>query len=84
MVLWDVHSMDHARLSAEDIHDRVSAGVSDGDIVLLHNGTPATVEALDCLIPELKARGFEFVVLSELLEKIPHNRYALSSALVQG
>lgn len=43
----------------------------DGSIILLHDaeGNSQTVEALDTMIPELKAQGFKFVTLSELFEE---------------
>ena len=43
----------------------------DGSIILLHDaeGNSMTVEALDTLIPELKAQGYKFVTLAELFEK---------------
>lgn len=45
--------------------------VEDGSIILLHDaeGNSQTVEALDALIPELKAQGYKFVTLSELFEE---------------
>ncbi len=66
LVLWDVHSLDHEGLSAEEIVRRVESQVKDGDIVLLHNNLATTVQALNTFIPHLKARGFEFVTVSEL------------------
>ncbi len=44
--------------------------VKDGDIILLHDaqGNSKTVEALDTIIPELKAQGYEFVTVSQLFE----------------
>ncbi len=43
----------------------------DGSIILLHDaeGNSMTVEALDTLIPELKAQGYKFVTLTELFEE---------------
>lgn len=42
--------------------------VNDGCIILLHDaeGNYKTVEALDTLIPELKAQGYQFLTVSEL------------------
>jgi peptidoglycan/xylan/chitin deacetylase (PgdA/CDA1 family) len=65
LVGWDVHSLDQEGLSAEAISRRMAA-VEDGDIVLMHNGMKTTMEALDKIIPALRARGFEFVTVSEL------------------
>ena len=43
----------------------------DGDIILLHDaeGNDLTVEALDTIIPELKAQGYRFVTVTELFNE---------------
>ncbi|MGN0674209.1 MAG: polysaccharide deacetylase family protein [Oscillospiraceae bacterium] len=67
-------------VGAEDYNDEVSADerckrimeqVSDGTVILLHDmeGNFRTVDALDMLIPKLKADGYELVTVSELFEK---------------
>jgi peptidoglycan/xylan/chitin deacetylase (PgdA/CDA1 family) len=66
LVLWDVHSLDQEGISAQQIVDRVEAQVKAGDVLLFHNGIGATVEALEFLIPDLKAKGYSFVTLSTL------------------
>ena len=45
--------------------------VKDGSIILMHDaqGNSATVEAVDMLIPELKAQGYRFVTVSELFDE---------------
>ena len=43
-----------------------------GAIVLLHTIHYETVEALDQLIPALKAKGYELVTVSELLHEKKH------------
>lgn len=66
LVLWDVHSMDHALKEPDAIADRILSSVQAGDIILLHNGTSATLEALDHVLATLRRKGFEFVTVSEL------------------
>ena len=67
LVLWDVHSLDHERKPRDEIIERIESQVKDGDIILFHSGVPSTVESLDCIIPELRRRGFEFLTVSEIL-----------------
>jgi peptidoglycan/xylan/chitin deacetylase (PgdA/CDA1 family) len=58
--------------TAESRAKTVLAGMRDGAIILLHDVQPdphPTPEALDILIPELKARGYEFVTLTRLFER---------------
>lgn len=66
LVMWDVHSLDHDGRPAEEIARRIEERVQDGDVILLHNNLETTVQALETVIPHLKARGFEFVTVSQL------------------
>lgn len=56
------------RNTAEKRARAILRQAKDGDIILLHDmeGNSATVEALDTIIPELKAQGYQFVTVSEL------------------
>lgn len=49
----------------------VLAGVQPGSIIVMHlmgaPNTPATADALATLIPDLQARGYEFITLREML-----------------
>ena len=42
-------------------------GVRPGDIIVGHMGSDDTYEALKRILPELKAQGYEFVTVSELV-----------------
>ncbi len=42
-------------------------GVRPGDIIVGHMGSEDTYEALKRILPELKAQGYEFVTVSELI-----------------
>ncbi|MBO7336052.1 MAG: polysaccharide deacetylase family protein [Lachnospiraceae bacterium] len=57
--------------SAETRAKKAIEGARDGAVILLHDfeGNDATVEALDTIIPTLKAKGFEFVTITELFER---------------
>ena len=44
-----------------------AGGVKPGDIILCHWGKKSTLEAMRRILPELKAQGFEFVTVSELI-----------------
>ncbi len=61
-------------VSASERARRIMENAEDGQIVLLHDfeGNDNTVEALKTVIPELKKRGYRFVMVSELfrLKKI--------------
>ena len=64
--LWSLNTADYTGRPAEEIERLVLSSVKAGDIILMHSGTPNTVEALPKIIEGLKARGFHFVRLEEL------------------
>ncbi len=55
---------------AKERAGRILAQAKDGDIILLHDmeGNSQTVEALDIIIPELIAQGYEFVTVTALFK----------------
>lgn len=66
MALWSVFPEDHIN-SSSVIYEKVVSNSRDGSVVLLHNGPPDTIDVLPRIIEKLKARGFQFTTLSELL-----------------
>lgn len=70
-VTWDNNSHDWAGADAATIEDNVVGWVRRGSIVLAHDGggdrTP-TVRALPGIVRSLRARGFRFVTVGELLK----------------
>jgi peptidoglycan/xylan/chitin deacetylase (PgdA/CDA1 family) len=69
-VRWDVDPHDYETPGAETIHRRVVRRARPGSIVLLHDDRKAleqTAVAVNWIIRDLGARGFEFVTVSELL-----------------
>ena len=70
MITWDVSPEDWQQPGPDAITTRVLREVRPGSIVLLHDGggeRSGTVEALDRLIPGLRAAGYRFVRIGELL-----------------
>lgn len=66
-IQWDVDSLDWKDLSASDIASRVCERVKSGSIILCHNNGLHTAEALPVIISTLRAKGFEFVPVGELV-----------------
>jgi len=62
-------SLDWKDLSAEDITKRVTAKVQPGSIVLFHNATKNTPEALPSIIKYLLQEGYIFIPISEITQK---------------
>ena len=65
-VLWDVNPEDWSVNDPAEITRRVLARVRPGSIVVLHEH-PATAQALESLILELRQRGYRLVGLEELI-----------------
>ncbi len=68
-IQWDVDSLDWKDLSASEIVNRVVKRVDNGSIVLFHNQGKNTAKALPSIIKQLKAQGYEFVPIGELIYK---------------
>ena len=66
-VLWNVDSLDWKFQNTERIVRRVEKDVKDGDIILMHDIFPTSVEAALQIVDDLQAQGYEFVTVEELL-----------------
>jgi len=49
------------------IYDTIMSEVKDGDIILCHDLHGTTVDAMERVIPDLIAKGYQLVTVSELL-----------------
>lgn len=68
-IQWDVDSLDWKGLSKEQIAARVVGGCRNGSIVLMHNDGKHTLEALPAIIDGLRAKGFTFKTVGQLIYK---------------
>ncbi len=66
-IQWDVDSLDWKDLSASDIAARIVQKTRSGSIILMHNNGLHTAEALPIVIDTLRAKGFDFVPIGELI-----------------
>lgn len=66
-VLWNVDSLDWKFQNTRRIVRRVEKDVKDGDIILMHDIFPTSVEAALQIVDDLQKRGYEFVTVEELL-----------------
>lgn len=67
VIQWDVDSIDWDDATSEEIKTRVLKKTQSGSILLFHNDLANTTEALPQLLTELKAQGYEFVTVGELV-----------------
>ena len=78
LALWSIDSGDWQGLGSEAIVKNVLTRVKNGSIVIFHDSdekdqadrTPS-VEALEVILPALKAEGYELVTVSELVASDP-------------
>jgi polysaccharide deacetylase family sporulation protein PdaB len=75
VIQWDTDSQDWKNIGVENIVKRVISKAHPGDIVLLHasDSSKQTREALPQIINQLKAKGYEFVTVSELIKQTEVN-----------
>ncbi len=70
-IQWDVDSKDWKDYSAKSIIDNVlmNENLDNGSIILMHNGSKYTTEALEAVIIGLKDKGYNIVPISKLIHK---------------
>ncbi|MBO3746271.1 polysaccharide deacetylase family protein [Streptosporangiaceae bacterium NEAU-GS5] len=75
-ILWSVDTLDWRDRNSEKVLARASS-VKPGEIVLMHDIHPTTVQAVPRLLSKLDSKGFTYVTVSELLGRLtPGKRYA--------
>jgi len=67
VILWSVDPQDWKMGPPEDIARRVVGSVEPGGIVLLHDRSEATVNALSSIIEKLCSQGYRFATVPDLL-----------------
>ena len=67
LVFWSIDPADWRTRDADETVRHVMERAQDGDILLLHDLYEETVEAAIKLIPALRAQGFVFVTVDQLL-----------------
>lgn len=70
-VLWTADPGDYASPGEQTILQRTLKTTRGGGIILLHDGIQETIDVLPTLIHALRARGFRFVSMDELIANRP-------------
>jgi len=81
-VLWDVDTVDWTGPGTEQIVMNTVSKVQPGSIILLHDGggdRTTTVAAVPKIIKELRAKGFEFATVGDLVISDPPGSDDMSS-----
>ena len=66
-VFWTVDSLDWKLQDAQAVERYVLENVEDGDIILMHDGYEASVEAALAIVDRLQEEGYRFVTADQLL-----------------
>lgn len=69
-VTWRVDSEDWRSHDAPSIIQRVTTLTQPGDVVLMHDGQPATVQALPEILQRLTAAQYRFVTVPALFHRL--------------
>ncbi|MDB5053095.1 MAG: polysaccharide deacetylase family sporulation protein PdaB [Bacilli bacterium] len=71
VIQWDTDSLDWMNKGVDNIIQRVVSKAHPGDIVLMHasDSCTQTHEALPVIIDQLRAKGYEFVTVTEMLKQ---------------
>lgn len=69
-VLWTVDTRDWQVRDPDRIVQHVKTQAGTGSVLLLHSTYPSTLTALPRVIAEMRAKGCEFVTLSEWIERM--------------
>ena len=65
-IMWSIDTRDWQHRNPQKTINNVLSQVRDGDVILMHDIYSTTADAAVVLIPELTARGFQLVTVSEL------------------
>ncbi|MDD2497985.1 MAG: polysaccharide deacetylase family protein [Desulfitobacteriaceae bacterium] len=68
-VNWNVDPRDWDTNDAQAVANRVISKVTDGAVVVMHEGRESTLKAIPIIIDGLRTRGFELVAVSELMNE---------------
>lgn len=66
LINWNVDTEDWLSRDSEKVYNHILENVKDGDIVLMHDIYPETLEAVKKVLPVLRERGFKITTVSEL------------------
>ena len=79
-IQWNLDTLDYSGITGKEMWNRLDKKLSNGSIILMHNGTEHTADSLDMIINNIKQEGYEIVPISELIYK---DSYTIDNAGTQ-
>lgn len=67
VILWDVDTLDWKVRNARKVVSNALRDTTPGSIVLMHDIHPSTIDAVPAILKGLRAKGYRFVTVSDLL-----------------
>ncbi len=71
-VQWSLDSLDWKGKTPEEMEQRILPKLTYGDILLFHNDTKYTKDALQGILQKIKEKGYTFVTVGELIYQEPY------------
>lgn len=68
-IQWSLDTLDYTGITGNEMWNKIKDKISNGDIILMHNGTEHTADSLDMIIKNIKEKGFNLVTVSDLIYK---------------
>ncbi|MBQ3414109.1 MAG: polysaccharide deacetylase family protein [Clostridia bacterium] len=75
-IQWNLDTLDYSGITGDEMWNRLKDKLKSGDIILSHNGTKHTADALEMLINKIKQKGYSIVKVSDLIYK---DNYTINS-----
>ena len=68
-VQWNIDSLDWKDPAPDDMVAKIEQNLTEGSIILMHNGATNTPEALPKIIEAIQNKGYKIVPVSELISE---------------
>ena len=62
-IQWSLDTLDYTGITGNEMWNKIKDKISNGDIILMHNGTEHTADSLDMIIKNIKEKGFNLVTV---------------------
>lgn len=69
LILWSIDSNDWSSISDQKVIDNIMSELDDGKIILMHDIHKRTVDVSQTVLPQIRAKGYRIVSISELFEE---------------
>ena len=66
-IQWNLDTLDYNGLTGNEMWKRLDGRISNGTIILMHNGTKHTADSLEQIITNIKKSGYNIVKVSDLV-----------------